>query len=303
MIIIANIRFYKPDGRTAVYIGRQRPGREGSPLGNPYKISSEAHRPAALNSYRNWLRVQIQNQTPAAIELHRLAAIAEDQDLVLLCWCKERHRDVLCHGDVIKEAIEQINRARTSPYCDTDEKRIHCHECNGYLWSTSIYDPAPTLQGCPYQKDPSGNCTGEVKKSMKALSIRNPWAWAMFQPNPKDIENRDWSTKLRGRIAIHTSKFNKSVFEDELYWFKEMIGKINQAQKRDLKAPEQSDLSFGAIIGTVEIVDCVRQSDSLWFVGDYGFVLQNPITLPEPIVCTGARGFWDVPEEIEARLL
>lgn len=36
---------------------------------------------------------------------------------------------------------------------------------------------------------------------MKALTIRQPWAWAIFTQG-KDIENRDWTTRLRGRVAI-----------------------------------------------------------------------------------------------------
>lgn len=46
---------------------------------------------------------------------------------------------------------------------DPEEKQIHCRECNGYLWSVSIYDKdVPVLQACPYQKDPMGHCTGKL---------------------------------------------------------------------------------------------------------------------------------------------
>ena len=46
---------------------------------------------------------------------------------------------------------------------DDEEKEIYCHECNAYLWSTSSYEPGPDLIKCPYQKDPSGQCTGKPK--------------------------------------------------------------------------------------------------------------------------------------------
>jgi hypothetical protein len=37
---------------------------------------------------------------------------------------------------------------------------------------------------------------------MKALALRPHWAW--FAVNGyKDIENRSWATRLRGRIWIH----------------------------------------------------------------------------------------------------
>lgn len=40
---------------------------------------------------------------------------------------------------------------------------------------------------------------------MIALSIRQPWAWLILN-GWKDIENRDWTTRVRGRILIHAAK-------------------------------------------------------------------------------------------------
>lgn len=40
---------------------------------------------------------------------------------------------------------------------------------------------------------------------MKALSIRQPWAWMILHAG-KDIENREWPTRFRGRVLIHASK-------------------------------------------------------------------------------------------------
>ena len=40
---------------------------------------------------------------------------------------------------------------------------------------------------------------------MKALSIRQPWAWLIVN-GFKDIENRTWPTKFRGRVLVHASK-------------------------------------------------------------------------------------------------
>ena len=33
---------------------------------------------------------------------------------------------------------------------------------------------------------------------MKALSVKQPWAWAIF--HGKDVENRDWPTNVRGPV-------------------------------------------------------------------------------------------------------
>ena len=40
---------------------------------------------------------------------------------------------------------------------------------------------------------------------MLALSIRQPWAWLIVH-GWKDIENRTWRTRVRGRFLIHAAK-------------------------------------------------------------------------------------------------
>lgn len=43
-------------------------------------------------------------------------------------------------------------------------------------------------------------------KELMALSVRDPWARAMFYGKPlKDVENRRWSTDYRGDLLIHVS--------------------------------------------------------------------------------------------------
>ena len=37
---------------------------------------------------------------------------------------------------------------------------------------------------------------------MKALTLRPQWAWFVVNGH-KDIENRSWPTRLRGRIWVH----------------------------------------------------------------------------------------------------
>lgn len=41
-------------------------------------------------------------------------------------------------------------------------------------------------------------------KTVTVLSVRQPWAWLMVN-NLKDVENRSWYTKFRGRLYIHAS--------------------------------------------------------------------------------------------------
>ena len=132
---------------------------------------------------------------------------------------------------------------------------------------------------------------------MKAISIRQPWAWAIFHAG-KDIENRDWPTRLRGRIAIHAAK---GMTLDEYQSAMSYVLDVNPSFDW-MTLPKETELARGAIIGTVEIIDCVSESRSPWFMGDYGFVLRNAFLLREAIECRGALGFWDVPEDIAWRM-
>lgn len=45
---------------------------------------------------------------------------------------------------------------------------------------------------------------------MKAISIRQPWAWLIVN-GFKDIENRSWRTKYRGPVLIHASAAKPSM--------------------------------------------------------------------------------------------
>lgn len=126
---------------------------------------------------------------------------------------------------------------------------------------------------------------------MKALTIKQPWA-GLILAHGKDIENREWSTKVRGRIAIHSSKVLRvSEFDDAR--FVEHMG-----LKVDWTGPE---FRAGCILGTVEIIDCVTRSSSRWFFGAYGFVLRNPMLFERPIPAKGKLGFWEWRDEGRAR--
>jgi hypothetical protein len=107
----------------------------------------------------------------------------------------------------------------------------------------------------------------------------------------KDIENREWPTRFRGRVLIHASKgMTRDEWEDA--W------DFSQGSGANVKAAQAGittdTIERGGIIGSVEIVDCVTHSDSPWFTGTYGFVLRDPVVLPfQPY--RGALGFFDVP--------
>jgi len=100
MINITVLNKYKMHKGTAgIYIGR------GSPLGNPFVIGKHGTRKEVIEAYRGYLKENIDNDTPSIINaLNDLAeAASTDEGVNLICFCKP----VSCHGDVIKEFIEE----------------------------------------------------------------------------------------------------------------------------------------------------------------------------------------------------
>ena len=135
---------------------------------------------------------------------------------------------------------------------------------------------------------------------MMALSIRQPWASLILKAH-KDIENRCWPTKVRGRILIHAAKgMTRDEYSDALAFAVDAIrddprnAGAKQTTLRELGFAFD-DLQRGGVIGSVEVVDCVSRSESPWFVGDFGFVLRDPKPLPF-VPWKGQLGFFNVPE-------
>jgi len=110
-----------------------------------------------------------------------------------------------------------------------------------------------------------------------ALSVQQPWAWLIVN-GYKPVENRDWPTKIRGLVGIHAGK---------------KLDTLSLAQlKRDRPdIPFPATFETGGIVGRARLVDCVRDHDSEWFVGEFGFVFTDAEPLPL-IPCRGMLGFF-----------
>jgi hypothetical protein len=49
---------------------------------------------------------------------------------------------------------------------------------------------------------------------VKALSIKQPWVWLIVNGH-KDVENRNWPTRFRGRLLVHAGKkVDRGALED-----------------------------------------------------------------------------------------
>lgn len=141
---------------------------------------------------------------------------------------------------------------------------------------------------------------------MKAITIKQPWA-SLIAHGIKPIENRSWKTNFRGTVLIHASaKASGTLYE-----------LLNEKQIEAIEnhwtaAPPFPDRPTSAIIGKVDIVDCVINHPSIWaeqtsgcFVGNnffykkgtkitYNWVLANAVLFDEPTLgVKGKLSFWD----------
>lgn len=122
---------------------------------------------------------------------------------------------------------------------------------------------------------------------MKALSIRQPWAWLIIHGG-KDIENRTWHTKHRGRFLVHAAKGMTRAEYNMASWTAGPLG---------VTLPSFEDLPRGGIVGSVDLVDSVGHSQSPWYMGEKGFVLRDP----QPLAFTPIKGqlnFFEVPDDL-----
>jgi len=143
---------------------------------------------------------------------------------------------------------------------------------------------------------------------MKTLSVKQPWAFLLCA-GIKDIENRTWKTNYRGRVFIHAS--------GQSWIWSKVINYLTPKMKEVFENNKCTgtwlrNLQKGAIIGSVEIVDCVINHPSIWaektdgvLVGNkfftkeetkpvYNWVIANPILFANPwLNIKGKLGLWE----------
>lgn len=129
-----------------------------------------------------------------------------------------------------------------------------------------------------------------MELTTKALSIRQPWAW-LIANGYKGIENRSWNTTYRGEFLIHAAKAMTNREYQQCQDFLDWLDRECHLFSRGLVLPERKELQFGGIIGSATLIDCVTESDSGWFTGGFGFVLEEQKVLPF-IPCSGKLGFF-----------
>ena len=129
---------------------------------------------------------------------------------------------------------------------------------------------------------------------MKALSLWQPWAFAVIFLG-KPIENRNWRfpPSYRGPLAIHASLHKPTAHEIYacLGMYRAAEREAGREPDKDLEA-EACVAKRGGIVGVVDMVGVVTESDSPWYTGSLGFVFENPRPVPFQR-CRGRQGFFE----------
>lgn len=137
---------------------------------------------------------------------------------------------------------------------------------------------------------------------MKALTVKQPWAWAIIHGG-KDVENRTQNFTYRGPLAIHAAK----VDDDGGYGDARMLLLVRR-EVSPLSRLLRGALSRGAVIGVVDVVGCHwaanhtrRDWCSRWAEDDAThLMLRNPRPLAIPVPARGMPGMFDLPDDVAA---
>ncbi len=130
---------------------------------------------------------------------------------------------------------------------------------------------------------------------MKAVTVRQPWA-SLLVIGAKKFETRTWPTNHRGRLAIHAaSKFGP--FERHVARTAAIISWLRAA------GLDENNLPRAAVLGTVEVVTCVRTDDLARLsqrqrmMGDFrpgrwAWEVANARVFSEPVPACGNLSLW-----------
>jgi hypothetical protein len=143
---------------------------------------------------------------------------------------------------------------------------------------------------------------------MKAISLLQPWA-TLWMLGIKINETRSWKTEYRGKLFVHAS-----LGRDGEDFYNEVRPGLTKAAQSYLPA-DFHELPFGAIIGHVNLVDCISINTTLircssaieialgnYSLGRYAWRAEGSQELKKLVPCKGSLSIWQVPPEVE-RLL
>lgn len=249
-----------------VYIGRAGHGQDGY-FGNPIpvdfkRMKEPGYAEEMLGRYRAHFIQRVERDADFR------ARVLELRGKVLGCFCKDTRGEGPCHGDIIAAWVD----------------------------GRPLDIPAAPARATEADDEPD---TG------LALTLHQPWASAIVS-GPKRIENRMWPPPERvlgRRIWTHAGL----AYDRERH---ERVRAIWPALN-DLVLPTGAILGSAVVVGYGHI--SARGGDTVvggatraifddpWWIGPYGWLLDDVRALAEPVPCRGAQKLWRVPADALAR--
>lgn len=135
---------------------------------------------------------------------------------------------------------------------------------------------------------------------MKALTLWQPWAWWVAS-GQKAIENRPWKPPVGAIgtvIAIHAGV----VYDSDAEVF---------AKEKKIEVNLDGSRQHGAVLGVARIAGYVDEAQlqphaaltSPWFIGPYGWLLEDVRAIATPVRVKGALGLWTLPNDVCLRVM
>lgn len=142
---------------------------------------------------------------------------------------------------------------------------------------------------------------------LRGLTVRQPWAWAIAAGG-KDVENRTWTTRWRGRLLIHAG----TALDEWGHHEQRVLAAWQALHGRPLDYRTLAQLPRAAVVATADLVDvhpasgacCLSpwgqrwQDDTAERGGIHHWVLADVHQLPEPIPARGRQGLWHPTPEL-----
>lgn len=136
---------------------------------------------------------------------------------------------------------------------------------------------------------------------MKALTLTQPWA-TLVATGDKRFETRSWSTDYRGPLAIHAAKSLPEYARDFIDHTPAVVTMLRRAGYEYF----DTDLPFGCVVATCQIVGCVSTDSSTFRMppgkdrilgnfapGRFAWILEDVSRVDPPVPARGSLGLWD----------
>ena len=162
--------------------------------------------------------------------------------------------------------------------------------------SAALPLPSPTCDASAGAAAASDDA--QLPRITRALTVRQPWAWAIAS-GVKDVENRGWSiTTPRGWLAVHAAATPADAREGARC--AQLLAAAGVA------APAEAQLARSAVVAVVYVHDVLPPQQavaSAWAQPRcFHWLLRDARALKTPVPCSGQIQLWELSSKVSAAI-